>query len=94
VLNHNNLAIVGREEQESSNWHAEERECLEALEEMLGGEVDLEDDVFVELDLKVELVVAPLRWRLLAHYVNQRPPNFDRALQFYSHQIFSGGLQF
>ena len=48
----------------------------------LKGEVDMDDDAFLELDPEEEEVfarpaAAPSPWRLLARYVNQRMPNTE-----------------
>ncbi|KAM0890670.1 hypothetical protein ACQ4PT_026884 [Festuca glaucescens] len=68
------------EELSSSNWHAPKLEGLGADEEDLrGGEVDMEDDAFVDEDPEEEQeqVPAPVPWRLLARYLGPISPSAE-----------------
>ncbi|KAK1604438.1 hypothetical protein QYE76_028111 [Lolium multiflorum] len=66
------------EEVSSSNWHAPILEGLGADEEdLIGGEVDMEDDVFIEDDPDEVPAAEPLPWRLHARYVGQNSPSAE-----------------
>ncbi|KAM0856184.1 hypothetical protein ACQ4PT_049282 [Festuca glaucescens] len=68
------------EELSSSNWHPPKLEGLGVDEEDLrGGEVDMEDDAFVEEDPVEEQVQvhAPVPWRLLARYLGPISPSAE-----------------
>ncbi|KAM0835434.1 hypothetical protein ACQ4PT_062926 [Festuca glaucescens] len=66
------------EEISSSNWHPPVLEGLGAdEEELLGGEVDMEDDVFVEEDPDEEPAPPPVPWRLMSRYLGQIAPSAE-----------------
>jgi hypothetical protein len=66
------------EEVSSSNWHVPNREGLgEDEEDLLVGEVDMEDDAFVEEDPDESPPAAPVPWRLLARYLGQNSPSAE-----------------
>ena len=72
--------IGGHGSGSASNWHGAAREGMADPVENLDGEVDMDDDAFLELDPEEEETMAtpmapPSPWRLLARYVNQRRPN-------------------
>ncbi|KAM0847292.1 hypothetical protein ACQ4PT_055111 [Festuca glaucescens] len=66
------------EEVSSSNWHAPAREGLGADEDdLLVGEVDMEDDAFVEEEPYVDPAPAPAPWRLMERYLGQTSPSAE-----------------
>jgi hypothetical protein len=66
------------EEVSSSNWHAPAREGLGADEEdLLVGEVDMEDDAFVEEEPDEVPAPSPAPWRLMARYLGQTSPSAE-----------------
>ncbi|KAM0877876.1 hypothetical protein ACQ4PT_035180 [Festuca glaucescens] len=67
------------DEPENSNWHGAAQEGLADLDEMLQGEVDMEDDDVVELEPEEEEPPPEVaqRWRLVGRYVCQRKPDLD-----------------
>ncbi|KAM0901411.1 hypothetical protein ACQ4PT_019967 [Festuca glaucescens] len=66
------------EEISSSNWHPPVFEGLGAdEEELLGGEVDMEDDVFVEEDPDEEPAPPPVPWRLMSRYLGRIAPSAE-----------------
>jgi hypothetical protein len=72
-------AAIGYEIPESSNWHTEKGVGLEGIDELLEGEVDMEDDVVVELEPEEEEPppAAVQRWGLMGRYIRQRRPDLD-----------------
>ena len=69
------------EEISSSNWQPPLAEGLGAGdEEMMGREVDMEDDIFVEEDAEEEEEVRPVPWRLVGRYLGQRTPSADALM--------------
>jgi hypothetical protein len=63
-----------------SNWHSAVREGLADVEELLEGEVDMEDEDVIELEPEEDEEPAPeaaRRWRLVGRYVSVRKPNID-----------------
>ncbi|KAK1643739.1 hypothetical protein QYE76_061544 [Lolium multiflorum] len=66
------------EEVSSSNWDPPAREGLGAdEEELLVGEVDMEDDAFIEEDPDEVPTPPPVPWRLMARYVGQISPSAE-----------------
>jgi hypothetical protein len=66
------------EEVSSSNWHGPALEGLGADEEdLIGGEVDMEDDAFVEEDPDERPEPPPVPWRLIARYLGQTSPSAE-----------------
>ncbi|KAM0857600.1 hypothetical protein ACQ4PT_048371 [Festuca glaucescens] len=66
------------EEISSSNWHPPAMEGLGGDEEdLLVGEVDMEDDAFVEEEPDEAPVPPPVPWRLIARYVGQISPSAE-----------------
>ncbi|KAM0929264.1 hypothetical protein ACQ4PT_001709 [Festuca glaucescens] len=66
------------EEVSSSNWQPPAMEGLGADEEdLLVGEVDMEDDAFVEEDPDETPAPPPVPWRLMARYVGQSSPSAE-----------------
>ncbi|KAM0855163.1 hypothetical protein ACQ4PT_049959 [Festuca glaucescens] len=66
------------EEVSSSNWHPPAREGLGVdEEELLVGEVDMEDDAFIEEEPDKAPTPPPVPWRLMARYVGQIAPSAE-----------------
>ncbi|KAM0850912.1 hypothetical protein ACQ4PT_052787 [Festuca glaucescens] len=66
------------EEVSSSNWHAPILEGLGADEEdLIGGEADMEDDVFIVDDPDEVPAAKPMPWWLLARYLGQISPSAE-----------------
>ncbi|KAM0848528.1 hypothetical protein ACQ4PT_054332 [Festuca glaucescens] len=66
------------EEVSSSNWHPPALEGLGADEEdLLVGDVDMEDDVFVEEEPDETPAQPQVPWRLMARYVGQASPSAE-----------------
>ncbi|KAK1609194.1 hypothetical protein QYE76_032867 [Lolium multiflorum] len=72
--------VCGFVQPEDSNWHSAVPEGLADVEELLEGEVDMEDEDVIELEPEEDeepATEASRRWRLVGRYLSVRKPDFE-----------------